>query len=198
MILKIILIVLWIYALTVLKRGKLGFYYFILGSVGTFLVLLGLVPYVKDYFIRGFVWGLSFVGNATGMYESYAQYGMFFINHNSTVMSLYVDLECSGIIEMMVFISLLAFFPVYKPLEKIKTGIVGLVCICIFNFIRIFTIIAMIFVFGSPVYSLAHAIVGRIVFYVLTLMLYFNVFTKRQIIKQKVGKFDYESVDDKQ
>lgn len=189
---------LWIYALTVLKRGKLGFYYFLLGSVGMFLTLLGMVPYVKDYFINGFVAGLSFVGNSTGMYESYAQYGMFFINHNSTVMSLYVDLECSGIIEMMVFISLLAFFPVYRPLEKVRTGITGLFFICIFNFVRIFIIIAMIFYFGSSVYSLAHAIVGRIVFYVLTLVLYFNVFTKRQIVKQKVGKFDYESVDDKQ
>lgn len=198
MILKISLFVLWIYALTVLKRGKLGFYYFLLGSVGIFLLMLGFVPYVKEYFIRGFVAGLGFVGNATGMYESYAQYGMFFINHNSTVMSLYVDLECSGIIEMMVFISLLTFFPVYKPLEKIKTGIVGLFFICIFNFIRIFVIIAMIFYFGSPVYSLAHAIVGRIVFYVLTLILYFNVFTRRQIIRQKVGKFGYESVDHKQ
>lgn len=198
MILKLVLFVLWVYALTVLGRGKLGFYRFLLGSVGTFLVLLGLVPYVKDFFIRGFVAGLSFVGNYTGMYESYAQYGMFFINHNSTVMSLYVDLECSGIIEMMVFVSLLAFFPVYKPLEKVKTGIAGLFLICVFNFIRIFTIIAMIFYFGSSVYSLAHAIVGRIIFYVLTLILYFNVFTKQQIMKQKVGKFGYESVDDKQ
>lgn len=196
MILKLILIVLWIYALTVLKRGKLGFYQFLLGSVGLFLILLNLMPYVKDYFISGFVYVLGMVGDLTGMYESYAQYGMFFINHNDTVMSLYVDLECSGIIEMLVFVSLLAFFPVYRLWEKLYTAVIGLVCICFFNFIRIYVIIAMIFYFGTSVYSLAHAIVGRVVFYVLTVILYFYVFTRRQIIRQKVGKFQYENVDD--
>ena len=180
MILKIILFVLWVYALTVLKRGKLGFYYFLVGSVGTFFVLLNFMPYVKDYFIYGFVWVLGGIGDITGMYESYAQYGMFFINHNDKVMSL------------------LAFFPAYKPLRKIITGIVGVLYICVFNFIRIYTIIWMIFCFGTPVYSLAHAIVGRIVFYVLTLCLYFYVFTRHQVIGQKVGKFSYENLDDKQ
>lgn len=198
MILRLILVVLWIYVLTVLKRGKLGFYYFLLGSVGTFLVLLGVMPYVKNYFINGFVWGLGFVGHLTGMYESYAQLGMFFIDHNDTVMSLYVDLECSGLIEMMVFVSLLVFFPVYKPWEKLKIGIYGLFCICVFNFIRIFIIIAMIFYFGTSMYSFAHVIVGRIVFYVLTVILYFHVFTRGQIVRQKVGKFNYEGLDDKQ
>ena len=196
MIFKILLFVIWIYVLTVLKRGKLGFYHFLLGSVGTFLILLDLMPYVKRFFINGFVWVLGFAGELTGMYESYAWYGMFFINHNDTVMSLYVDMECSGLIEMMVFVSLLAFFPVYKWWEKIRTGILGLFCICIFNFIRIFIIIAMIFYFGTSVYSFAHVIVGRIVFYVLTLILYFHVFTKRQIVRQKVGKFYYEDVAD--
>lgn len=198
MIFKIILFVVWVYALTVLKRGKLGFYYFLVGSVGTFLTLLNFMPYFKDYFIYAFVWALGGIGDLTGLYESYAQYGMFFINHNDTVMSLYVDMECSGIIEMMVYISLLAFFPAYKPIRKLITGIYGIACICIFNFIRIFTIIWMIFTFGTPVYSLAHAIMGRIIFYVLTVALYFYVFTRHQVIGQKVGKFSYENLDDKQ
>lgn len=198
MILSLVLAVVWIYLLTVLKRGKLGFYYFLLGSVGTFMLLLGVMPYIKNYFINGFVWVLGLVGQLTGMYESYAQFGMFFIDHNDTVMSLYVDLECSGLIEMMVFVSLLLFFPVYKPWQKLRVGVLGLLAICVFNFIRIFVIIAMIFHFGTSVYSFAHVIVGRVVFYVLTLILYFHVFTRSQIIKQKVGKFSYEGLDDKQ
>ncbi|MDD6571076.1 MAG: exosortase family protein XrtG [Thermoflexaceae bacterium] len=198
MIIKIALIVAWIYVLSVLRRGKLGFYHFLLGSVGTFLILLGLLPYIKGYFISGFVDVIGIAGKLTGMYESYAEYGMIFINHGDTVMSLYVDMECSGIIEMMVFVSLLGFFPAYKFPEKIKTGILGVFLICVFNFIRIFVIIALIFVFGSSVYSLAHAIIGRLIFYVLTLTLYFYVFTKKQIMKQKVGKFSYEGTDDQQ
>lgn len=194
----ILIIALWIYILTVLKRGKLEFYHFIVGSVGMFLIMLMFVPYVKGYFISGFVYVIGFVGKITGMYESYAEYGMCFINHNDTVMSLYIDMECSGIIEMMVYLSLLWFFPVYNIREKITQSISGVLLINLFNFIRIFVIISLVFYFGSPIYSVAHAIIGRLVFYVLTLTLYFYVFTRKQISRQKVGKFNYEGTDDKQ
>lgn len=194
---KILFIIAWIYVLTVLKRGRLGFYYFLIGSVGLFFVLLDIVPYIKDIFISGFVYVVGFFGKFTGMYESYARQGMFFINNSDTVMSLYVDMECSGIIEIMVFISLLTFFSVYTLREKIVTAVTGTFLICVFNFIRIIVIIALILKFGSPVYSLAHAIIGRLIFYVLTLMLYFYVFTRKQISRQKVGRFSYEDTSDK-
>ena len=195
MILKLVLIAVWIYALSVFKRGKLGFFHFLVGSVGLFLILLDCMPYVKDYFIYAFVWALGFLGDLTGMFESYAIHGMFFINHEDSLVSMYVDLECSGIIEMLVFTALLMFFPVYKWWEKIGTLLYGLISICLFNYIRIFIIIAMIFYYGSSVYALAHVIVGRFVFYVLTIMLYFHVFTRWQIMRQKVGKFSYENIN---
>jgi len=37
---------------------------------------------------------------------------------------------------------------------------------------------------------------SRIIFYVLTVILYFHVFTRRQVTRQRVGKFSYENVDD--
>lgn len=57
------------------------------------------------------------------------------------------------------------------------------------------SIILLIYQFGSPVYAFAHSIFGRFVFYVLIIILYFNVFTKSQLSRQKVGKFDYHSKD---
>lgn len=42
-ILLIVTFIIWIYVLTVLKRGKLEFWYFIAGSVGLFIYMLILV-----------------------------------------------------------------------------------------------------------------------------------------------------------
>jgi len=59
------------------------------------------------------------------------------------------------------------------------------------NILRLTIICIMIHVFGNEIYYLAHTIVGRMVFYVLTLLLYFHVFTRRQIKQQRVGDFSY-------
>jgi exosortase family protein XrtG len=161
------------------------------GSIGLFLVLMNFMDYVKAPMIEFFTYILGEVGALTGLFEGYAKYGMFFVNHNDTVISLYIDLECSGLIEMMVYIALIAFYPVYDAFDKIKTGIAGIIFIFLFNVIRVLTIILMIYYGGTKTYALAHTIIGRLVFYVLIIILYYNVFTKNQIKKQKVGSFDY-------
>jgi exosortase/archaeosortase len=52
-------------------------------------------------------------------------------------------------------------------------------------------ICVVIYKFGSGSYYFAHTILGRIIFYTFTVILYYYVFTRQQIIKQKVGGFQY-------
>lgn len=183
----------WLYLLSVCKRGQLNFYHFIIGSIGAFIIAMSYVAYYEDLVVGLFIRILAPIGNLTGMYESYIERGLFFINNNEMAMSFYIDLECSGIIEMLVFVCLLAFFQVYTRKEKIVTAIIGVALIIIFNCIRMITILAMIYFGGQEYYLIAHSVVGRLIFYVLTIILYYNVFTKKQINKQKVGAFAYES-----
>ena len=51
------------------------------------------------------------MGSLTGMFYSYYQYSLIFIRHGTESISLYIDYECSGIIELMAFCALLWFFP---------------------------------------------------------------------------------------
>ena len=48
-------------------------------------------------------------------------------------------------------------------------------------------------------YYIAHTYVGRIFFYAATIVLYFYVFTKSQVVRMKVGSFSYdkEKTDEK-
>jgi len=189
----IFLIIVWIYLLSVFKRKEMTFFFFLLGSVGFFALSFVYLYPVATATLARFVCDLTgVVGRVTGVFTSYSSYGVLFIdNIKEGPISLYIDFECAGLVEMLVFSSLLLFFPAYRWFEKIWVEIVAMTIILAANVLRLSIIAIMIHFGGNDVYYLAHTIVGRLVFYVITIMLYFYVFTRRQIKQQKVGEFSY-------
>ncbi|MCR5743164.1 MAG: exosortase family protein XrtG [Lachnospiraceae bacterium] len=196
-IIAIIAVILWIYLLGVFRRGKLEFFHFLLGVCGIFLILLFMTNYIKGPLIYGFTSVLRVYGGMFELFDAYPSLGIIYIETENTIASLYIDLECSGIIEMIVFVSLLSFFPVYNWRQKLINGVIGCFCIELFNFFRIIIIVMSIRIFGTDAYFVAHAIVGRLVFYCLVIILYYYIFTKTQIQHQRIGKFSYAQVNEK-
>lgn len=190
----ILAFVVWIYLLSVFYRGKMGFFYFIFGSIGSFFFLmLYLKPILMPVLVQLVTSVTGILGKGTGLFEAYRDYSILFIESpkDGGALSLYIDFECSGIIEILVFISLLAFFQVYGIWQRIVIGAIGCVVIFFSNVTRIFIICVMIRLWGNEVYYLAHTLIGRIVFYIFAVLLYYFVFTKAQIVRQKVGGFSY-------
>lgn len=190
--LLIVCFIIWVYLLTVFKRGNLGFFSFLVGSVGMFVFMLILLePILTSYLSKAVIWFSGIIGNITKIFEAYPNYGMLYVGRPTGSIILYVDYECSGIIELLAFTSMLCFFQVYNIYEKIIVNILGVLWIFLANILRITIIAAIIYYFGNEYYYIAHTIIGRIVFYMLSITLYFCVFTKSQIIRQKVGNFNY-------
>lgn len=182
----------WIYLLSVFTRGKLYFYQFIWGSVGLFVFMMMWIQPVAIRPLTNLVCSAAGVaGRMTGFYESYSEYSMLFVQHGSEAISLCIDYECSGIIEMMAYVSMLAFFRVYDWMQRIILSVLGCMMIFFANIIRLFVIGTTIYYFGNDAYYIAHTIVGRIFFYALSVILYYYIFTKSQIVKQKIGGFHY-------
>lgn len=182
----------WIYLLSVFTRGKLYFYQFIWGSVGLFVFMMMWIQPVAIRPLTNLVCSAAGVaGRMTGFYESYSEYSMLFVQHGSEAISLCIDYECSGIIEMMAYMSMLAFFRVYDWMQRIILSVLGCMMIFFANIIRLFVIGTTIYYFGNDAYYIAHTIVGRIIFYALSVILYYYIFTKSQIVKQKIGGFHY-------
>lgn len=182
----------WIYLLSVFTRGKLYFYQFIWGSVGLFGFMMMWIQPVAIRPLTNLVCSAAGVaGRMTGFYESYSEYSMLFVQHGSEAISLCIDYECSGIIEMMAYMSMLAFFRVYDWMQRIILSVLGCMMIFFANIIRLFVIGTTIYYFGNDAYYIAHTIVGRIIFYALSVILYYYIFTKSQIVKQKIGGFHY-------
>lgn len=182
----------WTYLLSVFTRGKLYFYQFIWGSVGLFVFMMMWIQPVAIRPLTNLVCSAAGVaGRMTGFYESYSEYSMLFVQHGSEAISLCIDYECSGIIEMMAYVSMLAFFRVYDWMQRIILSVFGCMMIFFANIIRLFVIGTTIYYFGNDAYYIAHTIVGRIIFYALSVILYYYIFTKSQIVKQKIGGFHY-------
>ena len=86
----------------------------------------------------------------------------------------------------------LSFFKVYTISERAILSAVGVIYIILANALRIIIIATMIHFGGEQMYYIAHTYVGRIFFYAATVVLYFYVFTKSQVVRMKVGSFSYD------
>lgn len=192
--LALICFILWLYLLTVFHRGKMYFFKYMWGSVGVFVFMcIFIQPTLADVLKQYVTSVVGILGRLTGICEAFYELSIVFIPKQSelTAVSLYIDYECSGIIEMMAFVALLFFYQVYDVGQRIIISFLGCISIFIFNVIRIMIICAVIYQFGSGSYYIAHTVLGRLFFYVLTIILYYYVFTRQQIIKQKIGGFQY-------
>lgn len=191
-ILIVVLLIGWLYILRVFRRAELSFWHFIWGSFGLFIAMMVLMRPVLTQPLAQVVAAIAGIfGKLTGMFTAYFKYGVIFVNSSAGSISMVIDFECSGILEIMAYVSLLAFFDAYTRFEKIVVGIAGVFYIILANALRITVISVVIHFFGVSAYYVAHTFIGRFVFYTLSVILYFYVFTKTQIIRQKVGGFTY-------
>ncbi len=191
-VLGIILVVVWLYILRVLKKSELPAWRFIWGSCGLFIFMMIFIrPYLTQPLAQVVAAVAGGFGKLTGMFSSYFKYGVIFVDSKAGAISLLIDFECSGILEIMAFLSLLAFFQAYSRYERIIVGVIGVAYIILANAIRIISICVIIYFFGMSSYYAAHTFIGRFIFYGLSILLYFFVFTRTQIIRQKVGGFTY-------
>lgn len=187
-----LLLIVWIYFLTVLYRAKTGFWYYLLGSVGVFSFAMYYIEPLAVPFLQRMVAAFTgAIGSITGLYGSYFESGMLFISHNGANLSLYIDFECSGVIEIIAFLSLLMFYKVFSVYERIIVGIIGTLLLFVFNVMRIFIICIAVYFGGTDLYFISHTVIGRIFFYLCTVFLYFYVFTRPQIVREKPEGFNY-------
>jgi exosortase family protein XrtG len=187
-----VLILLWLYVLHVLRKAKLHAWKFLWGSMGLFVILL--------LTVQGWLWEplarcvtalAGIVGSLTNTFHAYFKYSIVYVPAVTGSITLLVDFECSGIVEIMAFLSLLIFFEVYSFSEKIVIGVLGSAYIIFCNALRIVIICLSVHFWGMQAYYIVHTFVGRVIFYVLSVFLYFYVFTKPQVLQMRVGNFTY-------
>ena len=194
--LLIVFLIVWVYILFLLKRKKLTAFYFMIGASGFFLTMFIVF---KSILAKGCTYVLvtlmDWLSHIFKYYTMYKAYNIIFINHNDAAISLFIDYECSGVIEIFVVLAVILFFPLFKWKDKIIYSIIGIGFTMMANIVRLLVVTGIIYRYGNNAYYLAHSVVGRIIFYVLTLFLYFYLLSWKQIKAQKVGRFSFASTD---
>ena len=191
-------IALWLWLLHVLHKAGLRVWRYLLGACGLFLIFMILIrPWAVLPLARLVAAVAGIFGKVTEYYQAYFRYGVIFIDSFQGSITVNIDMECSGIIEIAAFLSLLTFYQVYNVPERIYVGIIGTLYTLLSNALRISVICTMIHFLGTDYYYIAHTVVGRIIFYVLQVILYFFVFTKPHVLKMKTGDFGYNKKDDR-
>ena len=187
-----VLIGVWIYIYYLMHKAQLKAWKYFWGACGLFIIMMVWVRPIMTQPLAEVVAAVAGVfGDITGMYTAFFKYGVLFVNAADGAITLQIDFECSGILEIMAYLALLVFFEAYNIFERIIVSVVVIFYIILANALRIAVICTIIYFNGIGAYHIAHTIVGRLVFYALTVILYFFVFTKAQIIRQKVGGFAY-------
>lgn len=192
MLISLILFALWLAFLLFLKKLNMKFFLFLTGSIGLFCFLMYAgTGTAEKYLEQGITYCMWLIGRATGMFTAYPQYTMMTIYHRAEAISFFIDYECSGFIEILVYICLLLFYPFYSVKEKGILGLVGVLYVTASNLFRLFVISGLIKLFGTPVFFFSHTVFGRIIFFALMVILYYMVFTKPHMLRQKVGSLRY-------
>jgi len=92
--------------------------------------------------------------------------------------SLRFSIECSTLIELSAFCGLMLFYPRLSLRKRWTYLAMGSVGTYLLNLLRIAIIVAMIVVWGKPVVPVAHAVVGRLVYFAGVVVLYWFLLTR--------------------
>lgn len=184
--------VIWLYALSVLHRAKLAGLYFWVGSVGLFTLLAFTSRAYLVWFLSAVVTSVTgWWGNLVGIYTTSYLHNLIQIHNAHGLTLLFVDYECSGIIETLAYLSLLWFYPLYTRAAKVKLSVAGFAWIFGSNVVRLSLIATILYFTGPAAFFWVHSILGRLIFYVLVIILYYRVFTRPQFNLQDTPRFNY-------
>lgn len=122
-------------------------------------------------------WIVAWVGNLFGAGLQIVEGGGLVVPDPTGWSILQVGIECSAMIEMSIFVGLMLFYPRLPAGERLGRIGAGVLATIAINLVRLAVIAVMVAALGKPIVPWAHAIVGRLVFFVGVLYLYWRMMT---------------------
>lgn len=180
---------LWVIGLALFTRTKMHFFKFLLGSIGIFLIsMIFITPYIESRLSLLISDTLEVIAQLTSYFSVLKEHAIVSFDTPTGIISMFIDYECSGVIEMLVFTSLAIFFPFGKAISKIFLIVGGNFFIFFANILRILMIVFVSKSFGADYFYIAHTLLGRLLFFGLMVLLYYYVFTATHVKHQHVGE----------
>ena len=178
-IILIFLAVLFEITLLKLKKLKLNSLKFFIRILGIFIVCIFIFRKPMETVLKYYLFrGISFAAQYIDFIEIYEQASVFILNLGESSISIFINYECLGVIEHITYTLILIILPYIKNIKKIIYIIAGNIYIFGANIVRLLSIFIMVKNVGIQSYDNIHMIIGRLIFFIFILILYFFVFTR--------------------
>ncbi|MGE5373308.1 MAG: hypothetical protein ACM3QZ_15150 [Solirubrobacterales bacterium] len=186
--------VLWAVSVFYMWKRKIWLLYYIIGAVGFALLAITLMrgTVMEFTLARGTTMILhrllSGMAIPSYLFEQAPQTILVLIGLDNGWTTINIDIECSGLLEACVLSGLILFYPGYAFKRTVYYTALGLAMLYLANIIRMITIIAVMDVGGRELIYVSHTLIGRLVFFVLMIAIYWFVLTgpSLRIIRDKV------------
>lgn len=89
-----------------------------------------------------------------------------------------IGIECSALLELATLVGLVCFYPAFSPGRKTTTALIGLAATYAINIFRILLIVGIISWLGTGWVFVAHAVIGRLFFFVGVVVVFWYLMTR--------------------
>ena len=184
-----LLITIWVLAVVFFRINRIWLLYYLTGSIGlAFIVIfVGRETPVQGWMETGVAASTFGVANLIGiparMFEAAPGTLMLFVvgqlvGHDNGWTMVRVTIECSSLLESGVLTGMVGFYPGWSIKKRAAFLAGGLIATYIANIIRLTVIMGTLHFFGKNSLFIAHTVVGRAVFFVLVIAIFWFVITK--------------------
>lgn len=174
------LVGLWAVLTVMLWRTRRWLVFYITGAFGfTLLVVYGASILGLDTAIEAIeATQVAAMAGALGIrLDVLGQTGLAIPNHTGWAV-FDIGIECSAIIEMAAAVGLIAFYPAFSRGRRVITAGIGVSATYVLNLLRILLIASIINGMGTGWVFVAHAVFGRVFFFIGTVIIYWYLLTR--------------------
>jgi exosortase family protein XrtG len=184
--LLVLLFVVWLAAVIFLRRARIWLPYYVLGAVGfaywLILVISNLLG-IEPFLAHSVAWMVHVTSNLLGIptriFEGAPGVLLVLVIYQDIGWTvLQVGIESSGLLEISVLMSLLLFYPGWSLPRRLWLIAIGGIAMWTANILRMLVIVVMLNQFGKEALVLAHMYVGKAVFFVLVILIFWFIITR--------------------
>jgi exosortase family protein XrtG len=190
------LFLVWLLAVVFLRYYRIWLLYYIVGAVGCaywLILLCGTVLGLDSLLAHTVAWMVHFLSNLiaipTRIFEgSPGLLLVMVIAQKVGWTALQVGVESSGLLEIAVMTSLLLFYPGWTIARRSGMILLGGFAIWLANILRMMVIVVMLNRFGKEALVLAHMYVGKAIFFLLAVGIFWFLITSVTLKDLKKGR----------
>lgn len=183
-----LLVAVWALVVFFFRVNRIWLFYYLVGAVGlAFLIIfVGRATEIQSWMETGVAYTtfglLNLVNVPARVFEAAPGALMFFVvsqavEGGSGWTMVEITIECSSLLESGVIAGMVGFYPGWSLRRRMVLVLIGVAATYAANIVRLSVILGTLHFFGKDALFIAHTVVGRVVFFVLVVAIFWYIIT---------------------